>query len=424
MRNILKKLLVFALLVSMCMCKNVNVASASEQKSFVYTEEFFEVKYTVNGEWDKNYYNVSFEIKNISDEVIENWFLGMSIDGSIEQIWDATIYSHEVDHYVIKNATYNSNIAPGETIGFGCILKLNEKEAFPQEFYMPVKTEAVKEERYALQIESVDSWENRTNYKITIENISMQTIEDWSVEFDLNGEIESFWDCKLVSREGMRYRLSNSDYNRIIKQGESVSFHVIVESNVKQEPEEVVLYEITSDGIKIAEKLVNAEYFEEFEIVTDLYEVMPLYTTDGRISAYMVQYYNDNNEPTGYVVVSNEVGCLNYYIEFGIGRANMIERVINAVEDGYKEEVERVIYAGGYTYYVAVGFLRTERKDSPNVPRIIDYRTMSEAKNACLPEMITNHCGPTAGLNVLIYLSKLGYQTLPIDDNGWKQKKD
>lgn len=35
MRNILKKLLVFALLVSMCMCKNVNVASASEQKSFV-----------------------------------------------------------------------------------------------------------------------------------------------------------------------------------------------------------------------------------------------------------------------------------------------------------------------------------------------------------------------------------------------------
>lgn len=469
MRKFFSKLFIFILILFAFICKDEKVAKANEFKSFVYTEKTFSVEYVVNDKWDELYYDLTFEIENTSDDTIENWFLGMALDGNIEQIWNAEVYIQEENHYIIKNASYNSNIAPGAKVSFGCILVLDKEDVFPNEFYMPVKTEKVDAGRFNIYTERIESWEGGSNYKITIKNTSKCTIEDWSIEFDLDGDIDSIWDARIITKEGGRYRLSNSGYNRTIKSEESVSFNLIINGEEQKEFENVMLYEVTSDGIRIAEKLINATYFDGLIGVTDNYEVIPLYTIDGRISAYLVQYYSNQFEPAGYVVVSNEVDCLNYYIEFGTGKSNIIKMMDSFTYECSEER--RMIYVGGYTYYFAVAddiyvvngeeprkltveeegklsavgnsteyyqkgaclniaalfekevdFEGQEKKYTPNCPYITEFITMNEAKEAywnANTVKITNHCGPTAATNILICLDKIGYKSLAVDNKGW-----
>lgn len=446
-------------------------AKADVVDPYVYVDENFKVTYIVNGAWD-NSVTATIEIENIGSETIKNWFLGMALDGEIEEIWNATIYRHVKEHYVIKNANYNSNIAPGERVSFGCVIKFSDTERFPDEFYMPVTTQAVRSRRYEVRTEIVSSWEGGQEYQITVQNISKQTIEDWTVEFDFDAEINSLWNSLLVSEENGHYILTNNNYNNTIVPGGSVSFGFLVNGSTSFYPENIVLNEITSDGIKIAEKLVDARNFANFDIVTEEYEVTPLYTIDGRISAYLVQYY-DNGEATGYIVVSNEVDCLDYYIEFGYGIPDMVWSMVDAVKDECGKPVDRIIYVGGYTYYALVedtiymantgkaypvteneelrlaaagdelryyehnvtltlamiyakevGYANVSSKNAPSIPTLSTFKYMTNTETAYRKQRgksITNHCSPTAGLNMLFYLAKRGYSTLSLDGENWEK---
>lgn len=471
MKKIFKKVVAFIFLFSGLFFYDNIVANAETGNVFVYEDETFKVTYIINEKWEDNVVNATLEIENISGETIRNWYLGMSIDGELGSIWDAVIYKHVENHYVIKNATYNSNIASGEKVRFGCIIKLQDETKFPEEFYMPIKTEVVSSKRYEINTEIISTWEGGSEYQVFIINNSKQTIEDWVIEFDFESEISSLWDSKIAAKKENHYILTNNDYNSIIASGESISFGFIANNNKQICLENIELREITSDGIKIAEKLVDARNFKELDIITDDSEVMPLYTVDGQISAYLVQYYNEG-KPTGYIVVSNEVDCLNFYIEFGFGRPNMIDKMINLVEAECGEAVERVIYVGGYTYYVLakdkiytinnmkprmltaeeeqqlisaggetqyyqkgvtlslsdiyakeVGYASMSEGFSPKVPSVTTFKTMGETKAAYLElkgKVIGDHCAPTAGLNMLYYLNNKGYTALSLEGENWK----
>lgn len=465
------RLFTFIFLFSFLLQFGEMVAQADTTNPFVYEGETFKVTYIINGEWENNVVNATIEIENTSNETIKNWFLGMSIEGEIDDIWNAVVYKHVKNHYVIKNANHNSSIASGEKVNFGCTIKFQDKVSYPEEFYMPVKTEAVDTKRYEINAEIVSAWETGHKFQISIKNNSKQTIEDWTIEFDLENEISSLWDSTIVEKDSSHYFIKNNGYNATIASDESVSFGLIVEGNQQIYPENIVLNEITSDGIKIAEKLVDSRNFETLDIVTNDYAVTPLHTIDGRISAYLVQYYEEG-EPTGYVVVSNEVDCMEYYIEFGFGSPNMIDKMIDLVEAECAENVDRIIYVGNYTYYALVGdtvytinnleprMLTTEEEqelslvasdpqyydkyvtltlsdiyarevgyasvrsgESPYVPNLTTFKTMTETGNAYLNQRnqtITNHCGPTAALNMLFYWSNRGYTPLPLGGSSWE----
>lgn len=50
---------------------------------------------------------------------VPNWKLEFQYPAQITDIWDATIISHTGDDYVIGNAGWNSDLAPGSTVSFG-----------------------------------------------------------------------------------------------------------------------------------------------------------------------------------------------------------------------------------------------------------------------------------------------------------------
>lgn len=470
MKKFLRRSLALVLLLSVLWGFGGITTKADAAEPYVYVDEAFKVTYMVNGEWG-DCVTASIEIENISSETIDNWFLGMALDGEIEEIWNAAVYRHVKEHYVIKNANYNSSIAPGEKVSFGCVIRFSDTAKLPEEFYMPIRTEEVRAGRYEVHTEIVSAWEDGQEYRITVQNNSKQTIEDWTVAFDFGGEISSLWNSALVSKENGHYVLTNNNYNNTIAPGGNVSFGFIANGSQPLYLENIVLNEITSDGITIAEKLVDARNFADFDIVSEEYEVTPLYTIDGRISAYLVQYYS-SGEPTGYIVVSNEVDCLNYYIEFGYGIPGMILTMADTVEEECGKPVDRVIYVGGYTYYALVedtvytadtgevrplseeeelllavaasepqyyeygvtltladvyakevGYASVITGNSPNIPALTVFKTMSETKAAyweiCKSET-SSHCGPTAALNLLFYLDNQGYTPLPLGGEKWK----
>lgn len=471
MRKIFKRLWAFLLIFSIMFALGGITAKADTVDPYVYVDTTFKVTYMVNSVWGDRV-TATIDIENISSEPIRNWFLGMAFNGEIEEIWNARVYRHVREHYVIKNDNYNSDIAPGEKVSFGCVIKISDSAKFPTEFYMPIKTEVVQDRRYEVHTDILSTWEDGQKYQITVKNISGQTIEDWTVAFDYTGEINSLWDSVLVSEENGHYNITNNIYNNAIEPSGTVSFGFIANGGEFVRPQNIELSEITSDGIKIAEKLVDSRNFVDFNIVTEEYEVMPLYTMDGRISAYLVQYY-DGGEATGYIVVSNEVDCLNYYIEFGYGIPDMIRSIVDAVKGECGKPVERVIYVGGYTYYglvedtvytadsgkawalteeeVAklisaagepqyyekyvtltlsdvyakeVGYARTYSGNAPEIPALSTFKYMYETKEAymnCRGKEITSHCSPTAGLNMLFYLENRGYAPLSLAGSNWEE---
>ena len=80
----------------------------------------YTVEYQVYSDWQSGF-NAAIVITNTSENVIEDWVLDFDFAATIDSFWTAKILHHEDNHYKIKNAGYNANIDPGQsiTLGFG-----------------------------------------------------------------------------------------------------------------------------------------------------------------------------------------------------------------------------------------------------------------------------------------------------------------
>lgn len=83
--------------------------------------EDYTIEFRVTNDWGEGF-NGEICITNNTDKVIEDWQLEFDFENNINQFWTAEILKHVGEHYVIKNAGYNSNIEPGQTLilGFSC----------------------------------------------------------------------------------------------------------------------------------------------------------------------------------------------------------------------------------------------------------------------------------------------------------------
>ena len=81
-------------------------------------ENDYTILYNLDSDWGTGFTG-SISIKNNTDTTLEDWVLEFDFDRKITEIWDGVIEEYEGDHYVVRNAEYNSTIAPGECIMFG-----------------------------------------------------------------------------------------------------------------------------------------------------------------------------------------------------------------------------------------------------------------------------------------------------------------
>lgn len=76
------------------------------------------VSFKITSDWQSGF-GGEIAIKNTGSTSISGWNLAFDFPYQITQIWNGTITSHQGNHYVIRDAGYNSTIAPGATVSFG-----------------------------------------------------------------------------------------------------------------------------------------------------------------------------------------------------------------------------------------------------------------------------------------------------------------
>ena len=81
-------------------------------------EDDYAIQYIVDGDWGTGFYG-SISVTNNTDTALEDWVLEFDFDREITEIWNGVIEEHEGNHYVVRNAEYNSTIAPGENVSIG-----------------------------------------------------------------------------------------------------------------------------------------------------------------------------------------------------------------------------------------------------------------------------------------------------------------
>lgn len=82
------------------------------------TEGDYVMQYHVDGDWGTGFYG-SVSVTNHSGTAIEDWVLEFDFDREVTNIWNGVIEERQGNHYVIRNAGYNGNIAPGESVSIG-----------------------------------------------------------------------------------------------------------------------------------------------------------------------------------------------------------------------------------------------------------------------------------------------------------------
>ena len=187
-----------------------------------YEYDRFNVTYTVTNEWSGNQ-NVTVALTNTSNEPILNWALGYSAGGEISGIWNGSVYScsSDSDNYIIKNAGYNYEIAPDQSVNFGYTLS-GDKITAPDRFELCSKRVDVTE-GYDMQCNYTQIWNTGVQGEIIISNTSKLPIEAWTLSFDADFSINNLWNGRIIEGDGDSYIIASEAWTNPIQPESSMT---------------------------------------------------------------------------------------------------------------------------------------------------------------------------------------------------------
>ncbi len=76
------------------------------------------VTFTNTSDWGSGF-TANMTITNTGSTTMNGWTLAFDLSANVTNIWNAVIVSHVGNHYVIKAASYNGTIAPGQSVTLG-----------------------------------------------------------------------------------------------------------------------------------------------------------------------------------------------------------------------------------------------------------------------------------------------------------------
>jgi len=191
----------------------------------IYEDGQCKITYTLNSHWESGY-NAKIRIENTGENTVQNWALELTNNIRITEIWNAEIIIDEENNYIVKNAGWNQDIAPGKIIEFG-ISGDQAFNDFPGKCRLLGECSEVKKENYTIEYRIASDWENGFYGYIFMTNISENPLEDWVLEFDFSGKITNVWDAVIDSHEGNHFVIGNAKYNSTILSDNVVSIGIL-----------------------------------------------------------------------------------------------------------------------------------------------------------------------------------------------------
>lgn len=196
------------------------------EQDVVFAAEGYTVHQYITGIWEGGY-NATLEIQNTGDKEIRNWYLVFDNQFEFENISNAVVISNEEGVCTLKNAGWNANIKPGESISVFYTIRENF-QGFAQSYKIVGDHAQAQNEDYDVTFLLDNVWDGGFTGSISIHNLTDETMEDWTIEFDYENDFTSVWNGVINSVEDHHYVISNADYNACIGAGETVTIGFLV----------------------------------------------------------------------------------------------------------------------------------------------------------------------------------------------------
>lgn len=305
------------------------VGNKHGQLESTYTGEGYQVTYEITSHWGVAF-NAEVRIENLSNKVIDNWAIGFELPHEISNIWNGVVHTHDNHTVVIKNAKSNQDIEVGKSVSFGFTAQANGEVFIPDVFNLLGTEQAVPLDQFDVSFIVTSDWGSAFNGELRVTNNSQAIIEDWSLQFEYDGNIEQFWIAEIVDRVENRYTIKNAGYNANIKPGETLalgfagnpgnveyepSHYQLNQVVVGQEPSQDVLIHLDTTGMEYEHSSEGDFYFlnETKNFLSGSLE------GSSRVQAFSYQVTDINTEvlQQGNIVVDNDWSVEG--IGFGIG---------------------------------------------------------------------------------------------------------
>lgn len=211
-----------ALLLVICLCTSLlpySQASAGQMEQVIYSQNGIEAYYGVDSAWNGGF-NAHIRIRNTSGASVEDWSVRFSSDSEITCIWNGIIESRDNGLYLVKNAGWNQDINPNNEISIGFTAKGNG--SIPQNVRIISSEQEVKN-GYDTAFSVNSDWNSGFSGVLTLTNTGDKEIEDWTLEFDFNRELDTVWNGVIVEHRDNHYVVKNAGYNQRIRPGQNVA---------------------------------------------------------------------------------------------------------------------------------------------------------------------------------------------------------
>lgn len=214
-----------------------------------------EVEYTIAESWNGGFVAHAV-VKNLQQTtIIDGWTLRFPqpVEQTIEDVWNATVLAQTSD-VLLRNETYNREIAPGATVGLGFRASFPGEPVIPASFKLngnvcrikgtgasptpdptsatpvpptPAPTVAPTPppagSGVRVRLTKTNDWSSGYTADLVITNDRPVAVSSWVLEFVLSDEITALWNGLLTSPSAGRYRVANEHWNGAIPPGGSVS---------------------------------------------------------------------------------------------------------------------------------------------------------------------------------------------------------
>ncbi len=241
-------------------CFPLSVFAEEENVSFFSVTDDLEymVDASVVTMWD-TFANLEFVVTNTGENIIHNWYYTFDLPYSIEGIWGAEIFENNNEGvYTIKNAGWNQDILPGNSVNFGMTVSLRDGNTIgvlPTFYLLNTEKALIDSCCYNVSYQEYSNWGTGYNGALLIVNSSSALIEDWQMSFCSSRIINEVAGTELAVDDQL-YVISNSGSNQNINPYSTLNLTVVGCCN---NDDEMMLNNIELYAIKCAYRLTEDE---------------------------------------------------------------------------------------------------------------------------------------------------------------------
>lgn len=358
---------IFSAFVGMAMAANVfmtmpfSAFAGEETTSRTYIYDDYEISYDITNSWG-NTEKISVTISNTGDSTIENWMLSYDdFNGEITGIWDANLAKTDSGYEYVRNAGYNANIQPDQSVSFG--YTLNDYTGFPDTIIMSQDRLEKPSSGFSAELNIINEWDTTFQGEIILTNKTDKPMEWWELTFDSNftiTEIKTSWAASVINNGNCNYTFKGT-YTGIIDPNSSVALGFQAIKNGDPMIDNVSLTEMVfSNSVERSEENlidIGEAYFKDIESIDDIdvdSNGIEFVKNQFLLTAYNDVSYDEvealgneyNADIVGYIALTNDY---QFEIEYDVN-ANDIYQIIDELMDNQLVEYASLNTVFEYEY--------------------------------------------------------------------------